>query len=194
MKVFWHLILKNFWHLNSLLAFSNLRNKHCRRGYPNGNKIFNLKWQTFVLITNGSILFAISSFAILIEEITSCADSGTKKKCCKKLTRKLERKSPRSYKRQMFEVKATLIGLHLRPFITGYNNGFKFFQNLTKVVKYWCISSKEFTFLVMSVFWNLDWFLHADRIRKKGFKLGSSWISLFFIKTIQTVSTFIISV
>ena len=116
--------------------------------------------------TNGSILFAISTFAILIEEITSCADSGTKKKCCKKLTRKLERKSPRSYKRQMFEVKATLIGLHLRPFVTGYNNGFKFFQNLKKVVRYWCISSKEFTFLVMSVFWNLDWFLHADRIRK----------------------------
>ena len=123
-----------------------------------GNKIFNLKWQIFVLITNGSILFAISSFAILIEEITSCADSGTKKKCCKKLTRKLERKSPRSYKRQMFEVKATLIGLHLRPFVTGYNNGFKFFQNLKKVVRYWCISSKEFTFLVMSVFWNLDWY------------------------------------
>ena len=92
--------------------------------------------------TNGSILFAISTFAILIEEITSCADSGTKKKCCKKLTRKLERKSPRSYKRQMFEVKATLIGLHLRPFVTGCNNGFKFFQNLKKVVRYWCIFSK----------------------------------------------------
>ena len=49
-------------------------------GIQMATKIFNFKWQTFVFITNGSILFAISSFAILIEEITSCADSGTKKK------------------------------------------------------------------------------------------------------------------
>ena len=29
-KDFWHFILKIFCHLNSLLAFSNLRNKHCQ--------------------------------------------------------------------------------------------------------------------------------------------------------------------
>ena len=33
----------------------------------------------------------------------------------------------------MFEVKATLIGLHLRPFVTGHNNGFKFFQKLKNI-------------------------------------------------------------
>ena len=42
------------------------------------NNIFNFKWQRSVFITSGSILFAISSFAILIEEISSCADSEKK--------------------------------------------------------------------------------------------------------------------
>ena len=61
-------------------TFSNLRNKHCQEVSKWQQKFSISNDKHFFFITNGSILFAISSFAILIEEITSCADSGTKKK------------------------------------------------------------------------------------------------------------------
>ena len=84
-------------------------------------------------------------------------------------------------------------------FTKVYKNGNPFFKSIFLPCQ--CHDSvlceNQFSFKwwpIKTVFWNLDWFLHGDTIKKKTFKLGSSWVKVIWINSAKRFVKFLFDI